>query len=132
MRRTLVVAGVRLYPGHVPTTATQKALLGAASAVLAFVDPARTEQVARLGDVTSVHALRRLRTRMRASESGRLVLAERPSLKRGASFPVLAALETGTFGRAVADFMGAQHLSLDSRSDVQFGWFSPRCACAID
>ncbi len=110
----------RLYPGHVPTTAAQKVVLGASSAVLGFVDPRRTEQVARLGEVTGGRALVRMRDAMRASEEGRAVLRERPCFVEWARLDVLATLPKGSLGERFARFMVREGLDPHSRSAVQY------------
>jgi hypothetical protein len=67
-----------LYDSHVPTSLLEKALLAGRAAFGALRDPARADLVADLGDATGAPALEWMRRRMRESETGRLVLAERP------------------------------------------------------
>jgi len=68
----------QLYDSHVPTSLLEKALLAGRAAFGALRDPARADLVADLGDATGAPALEWMRRKMRESETGRLVLAERP------------------------------------------------------
>jgi ubiquinone biosynthesis protein COQ4 len=111
----------RLYPTHVPSTFPQKAVLAASSAVLGFIDPSRTQHVARLGETLSCGALGRMREVMRKSEDGRRVLAERPCFKSWADpESLVATCGVDTLGRRYGEFMLREKLDPLSRSDVRF------------
>lgn len=108
------------YVGHIPTTFGQKIVLGCASGLLSILDPRRVEQVARLGEVTGGIALCRMRDRMRGNEVGRLILKERPLLKRDICMEHVLALPEGTFGREYGEFMRYNGLDPHSRNDVRY------------
>ena len=55
--------GPPLYEGHVPTSQLQKLLLAGGSALMAFADPLRDDQVAVLGETTAGPALSKMRDR---------------------------------------------------------------------
>jgi ubiquinone biosynthesis protein Coq4 len=57
--------------------------------------------------LTSAPALERMRAQMLASETGRLILAERPRVAERAPLELVAACAPGTFGRAYHDFMAS-------------------------
>ncbi|XP_021269979.1 ubiquinone biosynthesis protein COQ4 homolog, mitochondrial isoform X1 [Numida meleagris] len=68
------VGRVPLYPGHIPTSPLQKALLAAGSACAALWDPYRHDMVAVLGETTGCLALPKLRDRMRNDPEGYRIL----------------------------------------------------------
>ncbi|KAJ8612348.1 hypothetical protein CTAYLR_008366 [Chrysophaeum taylorii] len=104
-----------LYRGHIPTTSAQKVVVAGAAAVRALANPARADMIAALGEVTGRVALERLRSRLRSSEGGRRLLAERPV--------VTSAIDTrgcppGSFGAAYEAFLSRHRFDPDDRSPV--------------
>eukprot|EP00040_Diaphanoeca_grandis_P022653 m.122206 g.122206 ORF g.122206 m.122206 type:complete len:276 (-) comp28906_c1_seq2:1037-1864(-) len=111
----------KLYKAHVPTSALQKVLLGAGSAVRAIVDPTDDGSVATLGETTGEFALSKMRDKMKAHPVGRKILADRPRV-RNEYLPheKLHSLPPGTFGHAYVSFMEGQGLNADARAQVRF------------
>ena len=72
--------GASLYPGHVPLSPAQSALLTVAAGVGALVFPHRADLVGAVGETTGAFALRRMRDRMRADPIGADILARRPRI----------------------------------------------------
>ncbi|XP_039576013.1 ubiquinone biosynthesis protein COQ4 homolog, mitochondrial isoform X1 [Passer montanus] len=64
----------QLYPGHIPTSPLQKALLAAGSALMALYDPYRHDMVAVLGETTGCLALPNLRDKMKNHPEGYRIL----------------------------------------------------------
>lgn len=79
---------VPLYPGHIPTTPLQKALLAAGSACAALWDPYRHDMVAVLGETTGCLALPKLRDRMRNDPEGYRILQCVPHTRPCTSAPL--------------------------------------------
>ncbi|KAM9820935.1 ubiquinone biosynthesis protein COQ4 homolog, mitochondrial [Neosynchiropus ocellatus] len=110
-----------LYPGHIPTTPVQKALLAVGSGVAALQDPYRHDMVAVLGETTGHFALEKLRDRMRNDPEGYAVLTERPRIRLSTlDLEQMASLPEGTFGREYLRFLEDNHVTPDSRADVKF------------
>jgi len=109
-----------LYDSHVPTTLLEKVLLAGRAAFGALRDPERADLVADLGDTTGAPALERMRAQMLASETGRLILAERPRVAERAPLELVAACAPGTFGRAYHDFMASHGFRPESRPPVRY------------
>lgn len=110
----------RLYPGHVPTTCGQKALLALSSSVLAMIDPRRADEVARFGEVTAGPSLRLMRDKMMKSPSGRAILKDRPCVRSVVNLPALSCLPEDTFGHSYARFMMDRSLTPESRTPVRY------------
>ena len=108
-----------LYPTHQRLSRLQKAAVTAAAAAGAVLMPQRADLVGALGETTGGPALRRMRDRMRATESGRRVLVERPRVTAAAVGRAWD-LPPHTFGGAYARFMGARDFSPDDRPPVRF------------
>ncbi|AWP15319.1 Ubiquinone biosynthesis protein COQ4 -like mitochondrial isoform 2 [Scophthalmus maximus] len=110
-----------LYPGHIPTTPTQKALLAVGSGVAALQDPYRHDMVAVLGETTGHMALVNLRDRMRNDPEGYTILTERPRIRLSTlDLSKMASLPDGSFGREYLRFLEDNHVTPDSRADVKF------------
>lgn len=111
----------RLYPGHIPTSPAQKALLALGSGVAALHDPYRHDMVAVLGETTGHLALIRLRDRMRGDPEGHTILTERPRIRLSTlDLTRLASLPDGSFGREYLRFLEDNQVTPDSRADVKF------------
>lgn len=110
-----------LYPGHIPTTALQKALLAVGSGVAALQNPYRHDMVAVLGETTGHLALIKLRDRMRNDPEGYVILTERPRIRLSTlSLTEMASLPDGSFGREYLRFLEDNDVTPDSRADVKF------------
>ncbi|XP_031610336.1 ubiquinone biosynthesis protein COQ4 homolog, mitochondrial isoform X1 [Oreochromis aureus] len=110
-----------LYPGHIPTTAVQKALLSIGSGVAALQNPYRHDMVAVLGETTGHLALIKLRDRMRNDPEGYAVLTERPRIRLSTlDLTKMASLPDGSFGREYLRFLEDNDVTPDSRADVKF------------
>lgn len=72
------------YPTHVPLSVLEKGALSLLSLWGAFRDPRRGDLVAASGETTGLPALHAMRDRMRRSETGQRILAERPLITVGA------------------------------------------------
>jgi ubiquinone biosynthesis protein COQ4 len=96
----------------------QRIAMAGLSAVTAFVDPARGDLVALLGETTAAPALRGLRDRLHRSEEGRSLLQRRPRVR----YPALehARFPEGSFGSAYAAYLRAYGFSPDERAEVLF------------
>ncbi|XP_061656204.1 ubiquinone biosynthesis protein COQ4 homolog, mitochondrial isoform X1 [Phyllopteryx taeniolatus] len=110
-----------LYPGHIPTSPIQKALLAVGSGVAALQDPYRHDMVAVLGETTGHLALVNLRDRMRNDPEGYVILTERPRIRLSTlDLQKMASLPEGSFGREYLTFLEDNHVTPDSRVDVKF------------
>ncbi|XP_071322881.1 ubiquinone biosynthesis protein COQ4 homolog, mitochondrial isoform X1 [Trachinotus anak] len=110
-----------LYPGHIPTTPIQRALLAVGSGVAALRDPYRHDMVAVLGETTGHLALINLRERMRNDPEGYTILTERPRIRLSTlDLSKMASLPDGSFGREYLRFLEDNHVTPDSRADVKF------------
>lgn len=88
------------------------------SAVLAFIDPARADSVALLGDLTGERALKAIKARLEGCPSGRQILATRPRL-RALPLAPLRALPPTSFGRVYVDYLDRYGFDPDERHDVK-------------
>ncbi|XP_058472542.1 ubiquinone biosynthesis protein COQ4 homolog, mitochondrial isoform X1 [Solea solea] len=110
-----------LYPGHIPTTPIQKALLAVGSGVAALQNPYRHDMVAVLGETTGHLALINLRDRMRNDPEGYTILIERPRIRLSTlDLSKMSSLPDGSFGREYFRFLEDNHVTPDSRADVKF------------
>ncbi|CAL8276899.1 unnamed protein product [Merluccius merluccius] len=111
----------RLYPGHIPTTVIQKALLAVGSGVAALQNPYRHDMVAVLGETTGHQALINLRNRMRNDPEGDIILTERPRIRLSTlDLNKMASLPDGSFGREYLRFLEDNKVTPDTRADVKF------------
>ncbi|XP_065593642.1 ubiquinone biosynthesis protein COQ4 homolog, mitochondrial [Cyrtonyx montezumae] len=112
---------VPLYPGHIPTSLLQKALLAAGSACTALWDPYRHDMVAVLGETTGCLALPKLRDRMRNDPEGYRILQERPRIRLSTlDMARLRGLPGGTLGREYIRFLEDNKVSPDTRMPAKF------------
>ncbi|XP_063289049.1 ubiquinone biosynthesis protein COQ4 homolog, mitochondrial [Pelobates fuscus] len=110
-----------LYPGHIPTTLLQKALLSAGSAVMSLYDPYRHDMIAVLGETTGSQALKNLRDRMSQDPEGAQILQERPRIRISTlDIERLRELPEGTFGREYVRFLDVNNVTPDTRMPVKF------------
>nr|XP_056716153.1 ubiquinone biosynthesis protein COQ4 homolog, mitochondrial [Euleptes europaea] len=114
-------ASYPLYPGHIPTSPLQKALLTVGSAFMALYDPYRHDMVAVLGETTGYFALQKLQERMRNDPEGHQILQERPRIRLSTlDITALRALPEGTFGREYVRFLDDNRVSPDTRMPTKF------------
>lgn len=66
------------YATHIPLNSLQKGAVGLLSLLGAFNDPRRGDLVAAAGETTGLLPLMAMRDRMQRTETGRLILAEKP------------------------------------------------------
>lgn len=112
---------VPLYPGHIPTTFAQKALISVGSALAAITDPFRDDMVAVFGEVTGEFAFRHLHKVMSEDEEGRQILRDRPRIStRTVDLNYLSRLPEHTFGYTYYRFLHDNNVTPDSRLPVQF------------
>ncbi|XP_036602830.1 ubiquinone biosynthesis protein COQ4 homolog, mitochondrial-like [Trichosurus vulpecula] len=110
-----------LYPGHIPTSPLQKALLAAGASCMALYDPYRHDMVAVLGETTGHQALRALRDRMRRDPEGTQILQERPRIQLPTlDLNKLRTLPEGSFGWEDAHFLDVNRVSPDTRAPTCF------------
>mmetsp|Transcript_6074 Transcript_6074/g.8992 ORF Transcript_6074/g.8992 Transcript_6074/m.8992 type:complete len:234 (-) Transcript_6074:911-1612(-) len=103
------------YPGHLPTSGPQKAIVAATSAIWSLIDPRRADMVGTLGEVTGRLALERLRNRLLVCEDGKALLRERPKVTSQAHRSDWA---PDTFGAAYAHYMAKHSFQADDRTPV--------------
>uniref|UniRef100_A0A8C7AVW3 Coenzyme Q4 n=1 Tax=Neovison vison TaxID=452646 RepID=A0A8C7AVW3_NEOVI len=95
-----------LYPGHIPTSPLQKALLAAGSAGMALYNPYRHDMVAVLGETTGHCALKVLRDQMRKDPEGAEILRERPRISLSTlDLDKLRSLPEGSLGQEYLRFL---------------------------
>ncbi|KAM6110322.1 ubiquinone biosynthesis protein COQ4 homolog, mitochondrial [Pterocles gutturalis] len=110
-----------LYPGHIPTSPLQKALLAAGSAVTALYDPYRHDMVAVLGETTGCLALPKLRDKMKHHPEGYRILQERPRIRLSTlDMAGLRGLPDGSLGREYVRFLEDNKVSPDTRMPAKF------------
>nr|XP_055175730.1 ubiquinone biosynthesis protein COQ4 homolog, mitochondrial isoform X2 [Nyctereutes procyonoides] len=95
-----------LYPGHIPTSPLQKALLAAGSAGMALSNPYRHDMVAVLGETTGYYALKFLRDQMRKDPEGAEILQKRPRISLSTlDLDKLRSLPEGSLGQEYLRFL---------------------------
>ncbi|XP_068270021.1 ubiquinone biosynthesis protein COQ4 homolog, mitochondrial isoform X3 [Nyctibius grandis] len=111
----------QLYPGHIPTSPLQKALLAAGSAAMALYDPYRHDMVAVLGETTGFFALPKLRDKMKHHPEGYRILQERPRIRLSTlDMAGLRGLPDGSLGREYVRFLEDNKVSPDTRMPPKF------------
>uniref|UniRef100_A0A663N9S1 Ubiquinone biosynthesis protein COQ4 homolog, mitochondrial n=1 Tax=Athene cunicularia TaxID=194338 RepID=A0A663N9S1_ATHCN len=111
----------QLYPGHIPTSPLQKALLAAGSAFMALYDPYRHDMVAVLGETTGCLALPSLRDKMKHHPEGYRILQERPRIRLSTlDMSKLQGLPDGSLGREYVRFLEDNKVSPDTRMPPKF------------
>ena len=111
-----------LYEGHRPTSTFQKGLLAVGSAIAGVTNPYRSDMVAALGETLFPEtALRKIQLQMLNSESGRMILKEKPIID-GSSLNTkeLLAYPKDSLGYAYANFMDTYQLSSEARDPVHY------------
>ncbi|XP_065842324.1 ubiquinone biosynthesis protein COQ4 homolog, mitochondrial-like [Oscarella lobularis] len=110
-----------LYAGHEPLSSLQRLVLAGGSALMALYDPARSDMVAALGETTGESALFRMQRRMRESDEGRRILEEKPRIStKTIDLEKLRSLPESSLGHRYVTFLGANHISPDTRLPVKY------------
>ncbi|XP_077002251.1 ubiquinone biosynthesis protein COQ4 homolog, mitochondrial [Tamandua tetradactyla] len=110
-----------LYPGHIPTSPLQKALLAAGSAGMALYNPYRHDMVAVLGETTGRRALKTLRDKMKRDPEGAQILQERPRISLSTlDLGKLQSLPEGSLGHEYLCFLNMNRVSPDTRAPTRF------------
>ncbi|KAL9542066.1 hypothetical protein MBANPS3_008798 [Mucor bainieri] len=119
--------GKKLYETHIPISKTERTVLTAASAVAALNNPLRgagpvLDMIATLGETTGRVFLARMRDQMLASDVGRRILRERPTINtKTLDFDTLkATCAAGTFGHTYIRWLEAEGVTPDTRCDVKY------------
>lgn len=102
-------------------TPFQTASVAFGSAITAFIDPARGDMVALLGELTGSRAAQSLLETMEEDDEGLRVLFHRPRIKWGEeSLKGLEALPEGSFGRAYWEYLRRYGFSPNERHEVSY------------
>jgi ubiquinone biosynthesis protein COQ4 len=105
---------------HMHVSPFDRLILTAGSAITGFIDPARGDMIAMLGELTGEPALRRMRDRMRRDRDGAWLLEHRPRIRQShVDVAKLHSLPEGTFGRAYASYLSAHGFSPEERAEVR-------------
>lgn len=107
------------YATHVPLNGLEKGAVALLSLWGAFRNPRRGDLVAASGETTGLPAIYAMRDRMRRSETGRLILQERPLITDEVVAPCWD-LPEHTFGGAYARFMGTRGFLASDRPPCRF------------
>ncbi|KAI7845489.1 hypothetical protein COHA_001036 [Chlorella ohadii] len=107
------------YPTHVPLNGLEKGAVALLSLWGAFRNPWRGDLVASAGETTGLPAIVAMRERMRRSEVGRQILADRPMITDDVVAPCWDMPEH-TFGGAYARFMGSRGFLASGRPPCRF------------
>ncbi|XP_074655071.1 ubiquinone biosynthesis protein COQ4 homolog, mitochondrial-like [Tubulanus polymorphus] len=110
-----------LYEGHIPTTLFQKGLLAVGSACMSLYNPARDDMICSLGESSGYFALKRMRSKMLADPTGRLILREKPRINSTTvDLDYLASLPEDTFGKTYSNWLKKNKVTPDARREVNF------------
>ena len=108
-----------LYRGHLPTNPLQKLAATAISAAKALRDPRRADMVGVLGEATGRVALEKIRSDLKKTREGRLILSERPVVDSSTiNGDHLRQLNENTFGHAYGRFLERYGFDPDDRTPV--------------
>lgn len=112
----------QLYPTHQPLSFMQRAFVGAGSCFMALYNPWRGDMVAAAGEtLPGTHAaLRILRNKMKQSNSGKQILAERPRIHEDQLAKELVSCAPNTLGYAYAQYMQQHQFKASERTPVRF------------
>ena len=117
--RQLFGAKKSLYRGHLPTNPLQKLAATAISAAKALRDPRRADMVGVLGEATGRVALEKIRSDLKTTREGRLILSERPVVDSSTiNGEQLRQLSENTFGHAYGRFLERYGFDPDDRTPV--------------
>lgn len=110
------------YPGHVPLTRLERAVLAVGSGVTSLLNPYRADMIAALGEATATpYFIERLRRAMLSSPTGRRILRERPRITSASlDLPRLRTLPSNTVGGTYVSWLDREGVSPDTRDSVRY------------
>ncbi|WVQ81008.1 ubiquinone biosynthesis protein COQ4, mitochondrial [Cryptococcus sp. DSM 104549] len=107
------------YPGHVPLSFAQNALLAVGSGVVGVLDVTRGDLIGSLSESTASTFLPALHDRMIVSPEGRQIMRDKPSIS-SSSLAGLKDLKRGTLGREYVEWLDAGDITPDTRGDIHY------------
>ncbi|ORX34567.1 putative ubiquinone metabolism-related protein [Kockovaella imperatae] len=107
------------YPGHVPLSSVQNALLAVGSGVVGVLDTSRGDLIASLSESTASTFLPSLHEAMTANAEGRQIMRDRPSISSDVQNK-LWKLKRGTLGREWVEWCRRGDVTPDTRLPVQY------------
>ncbi|EIW73183.1 hypothetical protein TREMEDRAFT_25370 [Tremella mesenterica DSM 1558] len=110
-----------LYPGHVPLSFAQNALLAVGSGIMGVMDTSRGDLIATLSESTASTFLPRLHNTMVSHAEGRQIMRDRPLVSSSTvNLEALKALRRGTLGREYVEWLEKQNVTPDTREVVRY------------
>ncbi|OXG44044.1 ubiquinone biosynthesis protein COQ4, mitochondrial [Cryptococcus neoformans Bt120] len=107
------------YPGHIPLSHSQNALLAVGSGVVGVLDVTRGDLIASLSESTAGIFLPALHEKMKIMPEGRQIMKDRPEITNK-TIEKLKELKRGTLGREYVEWLGDGGLEPESRAPVQY------------
>ncbi|WVO23672.1 ubiquinone biosynthesis protein COQ4, mitochondrial [Cryptococcus decagattii] len=107
------------YPGHIPLSPAQNALLAVGSGVVGVLDVTRGDLIASLSESTAGIFLPALHGKMNMTPEGRQIMKDRPEITNN-TIEKLKELKRGTLGREYIEWLGDGGLEPESRAPVQY------------
>lgn len=118
MRRSLrLLTRKANYPGHIPLSPAQNALLAVGSGVVGVLDVTRGDLIASLSESTAGIFLPALHEKMKMTSEGRQIMKDRPEITNK-TIEKLKELKRGTLGREYIEWLGDGRLEPESRAPV--------------
>lgn len=110
------------YPGHVPLSLTEKAMMFVGSLIGSYFHPERNEFIVALGESTAVEpVLRKLQHQMLLDPIGRRILRERPRItSTSLDLDYLRSLPKNTIGKTYIEWLDREGVSPDTRVPVRY------------
>ncbi|KAK2743411.1 Ubiquinone biosynthesis protein [Myotisia sp. PD_48] len=110
------------YPGHVPLTTIERAVLAIGSATGSLLNPRRHDLIATLGETSATpYFIYRLRDAMLSDATGRRILRDRPRISSTTlSLDYLRTLPAHTVGGSYVSWLDREGVSPDTRSTVRY------------
>lgn len=105
------------YPGHIPLSRSQNALLAVGSGVVGVLDVTRGDLIASLSESTAGIFLPALHEKMKITPEGRQIMKDRPEITNK-TIEKLKELKRGTLGREYVEWLGDGGLEPESRAPV--------------
>lgn len=105
------------YPGHIPLSPAQNALLAVGSGVVGVLDVTRGDLIASLSESTAGIFLPALHGKMNMTPEGRQIMKDRPEITNK-TIEKLKELKRGTLGREYIEWLGDGGLEPESRAPV--------------
>ncbi|WVN90101.1 ubiquinone biosynthesis protein COQ4, mitochondrial [Cryptococcus depauperatus CBS 7841] len=107
------------YPGHIPLSFAQNALLAVGSGVVGVLDVSRGDLIASLSESTASTFLPALHSKMKMTPEGRQVMKDRPDIS-SKTIEGLKSLKRGTLGREYVEWMGEGGFEPENRGPVRY------------